>query len=363
VLSRLDDVFKVVHDPATYSSAQGVFPSNRDVSGEGFLPMMITMDPPRHGQLRSIVSKAFTPRRIAELESSVLAVVDGLIDALAEGETRDFAAEVAVPLPSAIMAQLLGVPDSARDEFRQLSTHVIKNDSDDEASYQRAMDAAAALYEAFRGYLEDRRRRPTDDLVTALLHAEVDGDRLSEPELLGFCFLLLVAGNETTTNLLTNLAAELGQHPDQARLFGRDPALVPDAVEESLRFEAPVQALSRTLTRDVTLYDRRVPAGARVLVVFGAANRDDREFDRPDVFDVRRRAERHLAFGHGAHYCLGAALARLETRVLFSRMAARLGTWELAEGARRLPSGTVRGYERLPVAAVAASRATPRAQS
>ena len=205
------------------------------------------------------------------------------------------------------------------------------------------------MYALISDLLVARRDEPADDLMSALLGADVDGERLSEEELLGFCFLLVIGGNDTTTSLLGNGVELLARHPDQRAALAADPSLVPDAVEEMLRIAAPTQALPRTVTRDVERHGVLIPAGSRVMLVWGAANLDDREFPDPDRFDVRRRIDRHLAFGHGAHFCLGAPLARLEARVALEELLRRHPRYELAEEPRRLTSSWARAFERVPV--------------
>jgi len=210
------------------------------------------------------------------------------------------------------------------------------------------MVAARALYEYFGHVVEERRKRPADDLVTALIHAEVDGEKLSQQELLGFCFLLLVAGNETTTNLISNGAIAFAENPDQRRAVREDLSLLPKAVEEVLRFDGPVQGLARTLTREVEFYGQKVAVGEKILLLYGAANRDERRFDEPDKFDIRRKQRSHLAFGQGRHFCLGAALARLEGQLAFEALLTRIPDYELVSGGREyLHSGPIRGLDKL----------------
>ncbi|HET9731917.1 MAG TPA: cytochrome P450 [Acidimicrobiales bacterium] len=349
-LTRFGDVWDAVHDPVTFSSAKGIFPTATDVAAEAFFPMIIMMDPPRHTQLRGLVSRAFTPRRIAAMESAIRAVADELMAQFVEDGGCDLVPSFAAPLPTVVIADLLGVPRSDRAEFRHRSDQLVKGDPDDPASYHEAMEGAGALYAYFGEILAERRRQPREDLITALLHAEVEGDRLSEEELLGFCFLLLVAGNETTTNLISNAAVLFAQHPDARAAVVRDRARLAGAIEECVRHDSPVQGLARTLARDVELHGQRLAAEERVLLVFGAANRDDREFDDADRFDIDRRTDRHLAFGHGIHHCLGASLARLEARIAFEALLDQLPDYELDGPGDRLHSGPIRGYVHLPIA-------------
>lgn len=350
VLSRYDDVAAALIDPATYSSASGIFPTPPGVDmTQLFLPMLIMSDPPRHTQLRHLVSKAFTPRRIAGVEARIQTLVDDLLDQVSGAGTWDFVSGFAGPLPAIVIADMLGVPREDRDRFRTWSTTLIQSNPI-RGEFGPGLDAAAALYEYFSTFLAERRAHPRDDLMTALVQAEVDGEYLSEEELLGFCLLLLIAGHETTTNLLSNSAVVLAQHPESRRQLADNPALVPAAVEELLRYDSPVQGLGRTLTRQVDLHGQPMKAGDTVLLLFGSANRDDHAFPDADRFDINRRPERQVAFGRGIHFCLGASLARLEARIALQALLARHRDWDVdLDSAVRLRSGPIRGYVSLPV--------------
>jgi cytochrome P450 len=350
VLSRYDDVSAALTDPATYSSASGIFPAPPGVDmTELFLPMLIMSDPPRHTQLRHLVSKAFTPRRIAGLETHIQTLVDDLLDKTPETGAWDFVSGFAGPLPAIVIADMLGVPREDRDRFRSWSTTLIQSNPI-RGEFGPGLDAAAALYDYFTAFLAERRAHPRDDLMTALVQAEVDGEHLSEEELLGFCLLLLVAGHETTTNLLSNSAVILAQHPESRRQLADNPDLVPAAVEELLRYDSPVQGLGRTLTRPVDLHGQSMKAGDTVLLLFGSANRDDHAFPDADHFDINRHPERQVAFGRGIHFCLGASLARLEARIALQALLARHRDWDVdLDSAVRLRSGPIRGYVSLPV--------------
>ena len=350
VLSRYDDVAAALIDPATYSSASGIFPTPPGVDmTQLFLPMLIMSDPPRHTQLRHLVSKAFTPRRIAGVEARIQTLVNNLLDQVSGAGTWDFVSGFAGPLPAIVIADMLGVPREDRDRFRTWSTTLIQSNPI-RGEFGPGLDAAAALYEYFSAFLAERRAHPRDDLMTALVQAEVDGEYLSEEELLGFCLLLLIAGHETTTNLLSNSAVVLAQHSESRRQLADNPALVPAAVEELLRYDSPVQGLGRTLTRQVDLHGQPMKAGDTVLLLFGSANRDDHAFPDADRFDINRRPERQVAFGRGIHFCLGASLARLEARIALQALLARHRDWDVdLDSAVRLRSGPIRGYVSLPV--------------
>lgn len=243
------------------------------------------------------------------------------------------------------------MPREDREQFKAWSTALVTTDITAREPLKSNLEAAAALYEYFRQFLDERRARPRPDLMSALVTAEVDGRRLTEDELLGFCLLLLVAGHETTTNLISNTIAVLAEQPSVIERLADEPARLPGAVAEMLRFESPVQGLSRTLTHDVRLHGVEVAADDTVLLLFGSANRDDSAFPDADRFDVDRVVDRQLAFGRGIHFCFGAALAQLETRIVFAEMLRRTRAWQLDPEAPavRLRSGPIRGHASLPV--------------
>ena len=351
VLSRHGDVDQALMDPDLFSSAKGIFPTRQGLDMTAtFLPMMIMMDAPRHTAMRAIVSRAFTPRRIVGLEDSIRAMTAELFSGLDGANDCDLVQDVAGPLPAMVIADLLGIPRDDRAQFRTWSSTLVQGDPSSPEAMQSALTAAASLYEYFTAFVAERRTHPTEDLITALVQAELGGQRLTDEELLGFCLLLLVAGHETTTNLIANAAVVLAEHPQVRDRLAADAALVPHAIEELLRYDSPVQGLARTLTRDLTLHDVPMREGDTVLLLFGSANRDDAAFPDPDVFDLDRRPDSQVAFGRGAHFCLGAALARLEAGILLPEMLHRMPYWQpdLAR-AQRLRSGPIRGYAQLPL--------------
>lgn len=359
VLSRYDDVYNALHDWETFSSSKGVFPtSNPGAEGgdmsDALLPMMIMMDPPRHTSLRKLISRGFTPRRIAALESAVAEIASDLFDSVlkkSDGERCDIVRDFAGPLPAVVIADLLGLPREDRTQFQEWSSALAEGDPTSPENRKSSAVALGNLYRYFGKVIESRRQVPGDDLITALVQAEVDGEKLSDSELLGFCLLLLIAGHETTTNLLGNATAHLARHPDQRALIAADQRLLPGAVEELLRYDSPVQGLSRTLTRDVAMHGQMMCDGQTVLLLFGSANRDERAFPDPDRLDVTRKQDRQVALGHGVHFCLGASLARLEARTALSVMINRLPTWDLDPmlPPTRTQSGPIRGYRSLPI--------------
>jgi len=322
-LSRFEDVRAAATDAGSFSS------EGTDIS-QGLLPMIQALDPPRHDVLRALVSKAFTPRRVTELEPGIRRIARELIDGFAGDGEADLLDRFARHLPSLVFGELLGVPPERREKFLAFTEALVEARPEaGGAGSQR--HPAIQIYREFQQLLAERRERPGDDLISALLAAEIDGRRLSEEELLGFCFVLIVAGNDTTTNLIANGAVLLADHPEQRKLLLESPAAIPNAIEEMLRFESPVQALPRIARRDVELHGVVIPRGALVRLVWAAANRDEREFEDPERFDVTRTITRHLAFGQGLHFCLGANLARLEARVAFEELLARLPAYQLCE--------------------------------
>jgi cytochrome P450 len=340
-LSRFEDVRAAANDAATFSS------EGTDLSAD-LLPHIQAMDPPRHDALRSLVIQAFTARRVTAMEPRMREIAGELLDGFADGGRGDLLAQYARHLPSRVIGEMIGVPPERREAFLGCTEALITAIPDGTPT-ERSFQPAARIYQEFTKLLEERRRAPREDLMSALLAAEIDGRRLDERELLGFCFVLIVAGNDTTTNLIANGAVLLARHPDQRRLLVREPARLPDAVEEMLRFESPAQALPRVARRSVALHGRTIPEGALVRLVWGAANHDEREFDEPERFDVRRRIRRHLAFGQGIHFCLGAHLARLEGRVAFEELLARIPDYELAGEPGWVTSSWARAHRSVPV--------------
>jgi cytochrome P450 len=315
--------------------------------------MLLMMDPPRHTQLRALVNRAFTPRRITALEPRIREIAAMLVDAFAARGEADLVAEFSAPLPTIVIAELLGVPPEDQEMFKEKSNAMASFRPEDLQRPDGRLELTPMV--ELGAYLariyEERRRQPRDDLLSALLAAEVDGQSLSMEELVGFAMLLLVAGNETTTNLISNAAVLLERHPDQRKLLIEEPSRIPTAVEEFLRFESPVQGLARTLTDSFEIHGTRLPAGGQVLLLFASANRDERKRGDPDRLDVTRDPNPHLAFGFGTHFCLGASLARLEARIAFETLLARVPNFRLLEPrVERMCSGPIRGAVRLPVA-------------
>ncbi len=322
-----DDVLRVLSDSTSFSSEFG---------GAGPLGQsLISVDPPRHRQLRNLVNQAFTPRAVAALAPRISAIVAELLDQVAPTGRMDVIEDLAYPLPVIVIAELLGIPSERRAEFKRWSDAIVtgerhRSQPGQAQPEQRGlgggyMSAQAEMSAYFREVIAARRRDPGQDLISALLGAEIDGQRLSEQELLGFCILLLVAGNETTTNLIGNALLCFDETPGVYERLQAQPELIPSAVEETLRYRSPVQAMFRIVKQDTVLGEQRLPAGTRMLAWIGSANRDEAQFPQADRFELDRAPNRHLAFGHGIHFCLGAPLARLEARIALEGMTVRLG--------------------------------------
>ena len=322
-----------------------VFSSEGASTGAGLLPMLVSMDPPRHDQLRNLLSKAFTPRRVADLEPSIRKIACELIDGFASEGRADLVSQLASPLPSRVIGELIGIPADRREAFAGWTEALVSADP----KKQDLGDLFPSIYGEFEKLLAERRLAPRNDLMSALIAAEIDGEGLSQEELLGFCSLLVIAGNDTTMNLIANGAVLLAKHPEQREAIVQDAGLIPCAIEEMLRYESPVQALPRIATVDVEIHGVTIPMGDEVSLVWGAANHDEREFEDPERFDIFRRENPHLALGHGKHFCMGASFARLEARIVFEELMQRLPEYELEEDPGWYVSPWARAHERVPI--------------
>ena len=345
-LSRFQNVWEAIQDWDLYSSAEGVSLER----GSGGPPMIIAMDPPRQQKLRRLVSKAFTPRRVAALEPTIRALTRKHLEPLLATGACDFIQDFAAKLPMDAISTMMDVPESDQDQLRGWADTLLHREEGKADIPQAGLEAAGKLARYFGEDLARRRARPGDDLISALLDAEIDGERLSDAEIVGFCFLLIIAGNETTTKMLGNAMTLLARHPDQRAWLLANPDGIAGAVEEVVRYDNSTQMLARVLTRDVALHGVTMPAGKKVLLLVGSANRDERSFERADQFDIRRREPNNLAFGHGIHVCLGASLARLEGRVALEEVLPRMPEYEIdAAGLVRVHSANVRGYSNVPL--------------
>jgi len=349
-LSRYDDVLTAFRNPAQLSNRFGVSldPAAYGPQAERAMSFL-AMDPPRHTRMRSLVSKAFTPRRVAAMEDRVRALAVGHLEAALQRGTFDFVADFAGLLPMDVISEMIGVPPVERPEVRRLADLLVHRDPGLFDIPQAGKEAALLLAGYFADMVRGRRAEPGDDLTSALLEADIDGDRLSDDEVISFLFLMTVAGNETTTKLLANAWYWGWRFPrERAKVFA-DANRVPDWVEETLRFDTSTQMLLRVTTGELSLHGTVLPDGARVLLLVGSANRDERVFPDPDRYDLDRDTSKLVSFGSGRHFCLGAALARLEARVGLRELVARVADYDVdAEGATRVHSINVRGFAALP---------------
>jgi cytochrome P450 len=356
---RYADVQAILRDPVAWTSA---FPAAPGFEPEDILPTMLVSDPPEHTRLRGLVNQAFTPRMIRGLAPRLHEIATGLLDdALAKGEV-DLMEALACPLPVIAIAEMMGIPVDDRPRFKEwsdtltavLGAVLFGAPPDELMAAQRRVRKEMQAY--FAALVEERRQRPGDDLLSALAAAELEGSRLSFDELLAMLILILVAGNETTTNLIGNAVLELLAHPDQLALLRARPELLPGAVSEVLRYSSPIQCDPRRAAREVEVHGVRIEAGAFVLCWLGSANRDEELFERPEVFDITRTDTHHLAFGFGPHYCLGSSLATLEGEIALGELLRRTRSFaRIDEAALPLPATFIfRGVTRLPVRVEAA---------
>ncbi len=344
-LSRFEDVRAAARDSETYRSFEGIDIDDtaKDMSAPGFLP---DIDNPRHDQLRKIVQRTFLPRTITKLEDDIRRVIIGLVDRFADRGEADLAQQLSWPIPYAVFFDLLGLPTtgSDREDLIRWSHGLKDRKPDDPRLTPTAWDALCNTKDYLAEILMERRRNPREDLLTTLVTADIDGATFAEPhitrdsEIVGLAFVLFMAGVESTSALLSTAFRELAQHPDQRRALLADPSKIPGAVEEALRYDAPLQVAGRTPIRDVELHGVTIPASQRVFLIYGAANRDERQYDDPDRFDVYRKRQRHLSFSEGLHGCLGAPLARLEAKIALEVALPRLGDYEISGPLQRYRS-------------------------
>lgn len=337
VVFRYDDVKRVLSEPGLFSS--------RFASAGAMWDSLITTDPPRHTQLRSLIARAFTTRAIADLQPRIEAITAELLDRVAARGEMDLVTDLAGPLPVRVIADMLGVDPADQDRFKDWSDMVVASSDQFLTGEGDQSPAQATAMREMREYFDRqiirRRSNPGQDLISRLVTAEVEGQRLNADEIYSFCWLLLVAGNETTTHLIGNGVLSLLEHREQFERLQADASLLPTAVEESLRFRAPIQAMFRLATQPVELSGTVIPAGARVVAMIGSANRDEARFDHPDLFDVGREPNPHISFGHGPHFCLGAPLARLEARIALGALVERFPNLRRADDA---PLAPVEGF-------------------
>ncbi len=347
-LTRYRDCLDAFIDWETYSSARGTVLEMMDAPS--LPPLMIFLDPPRQTRLRNLVNRAFTPRRIVDLEPEIRKIACQHLDALVGLPRFDVVKEFTAKLPMDVISALLGIPPEDRDRVRGWSNDILHRDPGTGEMPARSLEAQVNLLQYFSGCIEERQKRPREDMMTALIDATIQGadgkpEALTPDEITGFINLLATAGNETVTKLLATAFYWLNRFPEQRAILMREPEVIPNAVEETLRFDPPSQYQGRTLTRDVELHGRLMPEGAKVMLINGASGRDEREFPDPDRYDVRREIEMHLGFGYGRHLCLGINLARMEMRVALQEFFQRFGEYGVPEdGLERMHSSNVRGY-------------------
>ncbi|MDE0218205.1 MAG: cytochrome P450 [Spirochaetaceae bacterium] len=342
VLTRYRDVEAVLRDHRRFGNAGRILVETVPMS-------LLGLDPPEHTRLRALVSKAFTPRAVAMLRTHIEETTAHLLDAVAGTNRFDLMAALAYPLPVTIIAEMLGVRPGDRDRFEEWSDSLALSVDPlvSRGQVHRIKNAAEEAYAYFETIIDERRRRPREDLVSALLAAEEEGDRLTHEELLSTMLLILMAGHETTRNLIGNGMLALLRNPHQMQRLRSDPELLDSAIDELLRYDSPGQLNGRCAREDVELGGKRIPAGDVVISVIGAANRDPEVFDDPDTLDIGRREESHLSFGRGIHYCLGAPLAVLEARIVFAAVLDRFASIRLAAEPRHRKTVVLRGVEHL----------------
>ena len=351
VMSRHADIWAAARDHETFSSANGLTVAYNELELIGLVdnPPMVMQDPPVHTAFRKLVARGFTPRQVEAVEPKVREFVIERIEGLRAAGGGDIIAELFKPLPSMVVAHYLGVPDEDRAQFDGWTDAIVAASANGPGGVASVGDAVGSMMGYFAELIERRRRDPGDDTVSHLVAAGVgaDGDIAGTLSILAFTFTMVTGGNDTTTGLLGGAVQLLHRYPEQRQLLAEQPDLIADAIEEFLRLTSPVQGLARTVTRDVTVADTTVPAGRKVLLLYGSANRDERQYG-PDAgeLDVTRRPRNILTFSHGAHHCLGAAAARMQSRVALTELLARCPDFEVDEAGIAWAGGS---YVRRPV--------------
>ncbi|HYL60937.1 MAG TPA: cytochrome P450 [Candidatus Acidoferrales bacterium] len=358
-VTRYDDALKVYHDPDTYSSERGISlqfttaGANASEEQAGFGQMMIMTDPPRHGKIRSLINRRLTPRAVALFEPQIRQITTDVIDAVIGHGECDFVVDVAAKLPTAVICEMMGIPREYWDQMFSLGNQSIGTDDPEYQQGRSAADtgmaAQAQVFSLFSKWISERRTNPGDDLISALIHGDVDGAKLTDLEVLFNCFLLIIGGQETTRNATSGGILALNENPAEGAKLKRDPSLLPVAMEEFLRWTSPVTHIMRVAKKDGELRGKKILKGQRVVIWNASANRDESMFAHPDVFDITRTPNDHLAFGHGEHFCIGANLARLELRVMIEEVARRFPDLELSGPVERLRSNFVAGIKHMPV--------------
>lgn len=356
-LTRHADIQHALRVEGVYSNAMGVSIDKSAWGPDAHRVMsFLGMDPPRQQRLRKLVSKGFTPRRVTELAPQIERLTDLYLTRCLEQESVDWIHDFAGKLPMDVISEMMGVPEADRAEIRRLADLVVHREPGVRDVPREGMEASLTLVVYYAEMVEERKKRPTSDLTSALLSAEIDGDKLTDEEIIAFLFLMVVAGNETTTKLLGHALFHLSLNPEQfEKVFAdpSDPGLVSPWIEETLRYDTSSQMLARHLLEDVELHGKVAPAGSKAVLVLGSANRDDRVFNDPDRYDIFRDKDelgQLLSFGGGRHFCLGANLARLEAQIALAELVKRVRTVEVAhDDCKRVHSVNVRGFSSVPV--------------
>jgi cytochrome P450 family 142 subfamily A polypeptide 1 len=340
-------VIEAERQPELFSNAGGIRPDQPGVE------MMIEMDDPQHLLRRKLVNAGFTRKRVKDLEGSIISLCDTLIDAVCERGECDFVRDLAAPLPMAVIGDMLGVRPEEREMFLRWSDDLMNflSSTADPEDFQLTMDAFAAYSEYMTGMIAERKKQPADDLVSVLVHAEVEGEQLADHQIVTEVLLILIGGDETTRHTLSGGTRQLLRHPDQHQRLVNDLDLLPNAIEEMLRWTAPVKNMARTVTADTEFHGTKLEQGEKMILLFESANFDEKVFDEPERFDITRYPNNHLAFGFGTHFCLGNQLARLEISLMKERLLKRLPDMRLASDDELplRPANFVSGLEQLPV--------------
>jgi cytochrome P450 len=351
LVTRYADIREISRDPARFCSGRGVLANDPLRDGGSIEGSILHLDPPRHAAYRSLLNREFTPRAVGRMEDRVRDRTRVLLDAIPRGEVVDVVDVLAAPLPVMVIADVLGIPESERSEFRRWSDATILASEGTAALPPDALQSVLELHEFLQAHAQRQRDDPGNDVVSLLVHSTIEGEALSAGELVTFNLSLLVAGNETTRHLISGAVSALAQHPDQRARLVAEPEAIPGAIEECLRWVTPIQQFGRTVVTDTTVGDVAVHADEFLLMLYASGNRDEAAFgptaDRFDAF--RPVTTPNLAFGFGEHLCLGAALARLEGRVLLEELLARFPEYAVTGPGERSHSSLVRGFERLPV--------------
>ncbi|GAB4338447.1 MAG: cytochrome P450 [Dehalococcoidia bacterium] len=360
-LTKYEDVHHVSRNPELFISSRGITqveprePTDEGPIGGVMGRMMIMMDPPEHVRVRRLVNKGFTPRAIREMEAHIREITTGIIDEVAPKGRCDFVTDMAAQLPLAVICEMMGVPRESWQRMFDLTNRVLGSGdpeyqvAGDEEGGETIRAGMMEIFQTFVSLVAERRAEPRQDLVSVIVGAEIDGQQLSDGDILMFCLLLIIAGNETTRNAISGGLLALDAHPEQKRKLLEDASLMPSAVEEILRWTSPVAHMARVATRDTEVRGQRIGEGERVVMWYPSVNRDEDVFPDPDRFDITRSPNDHLAFGIGEHFCLGANLARLELKVMFEELLQRLPGIRVAGPVELLRSNFIAGIKHIPV--------------